>query len=168
MSEQIPPPPPAILAALTQAAESQSVPLELLTGVAWVESRFNPGALSPRGARGLMQLSQAVLTAYGNPDPYDPMRSAAIAAAELARLQKRFGGWHRATAAYVWGEGNVLRHPDPSQWPQAVLDYTARVRSAARYAPLPFPGEVIHVALAEGYRGPSPFSISPRSGAGDA
>src|SRR5262245_19202934 len=40
--------------------------------VMWTESRFDPKAVSPKGAQGLLQLMPAVQQDYGVTDPFDP------------------------------------------------------------------------------------------------
>jgi len=53
----------------TQAAERYNVPLPLLLQLAGRESGFMPQAVSPRGARGIMQIMPSTATAWGtNPE----------------------------------------------------------------------------------------------------
>lgn len=136
-------PPAHVFEAIARASARHSVPLRMLLGVAWVESRFNPAAgPSSAGALGLMQLMPATAKHLGV-DPLKPDAAADGAARFLAAQQQRFGGeWERALAAYNWGPAHVLQRPDPMQWPPAVRRYVWRVWQAGQACPIPFPGRV--------------------------
>lgn len=132
---------PAALAMLLDAtADRHGVARSLVRAVAWVESRGNhfvPGSSPPivtqsaRGALGLMQLMPETAAALAV-DPNVEAQNAYGGAKLLRRLLDRFGANEpRALAAYVWGAGNVNSHPEPSGWPESVLDYVAKVRARA-------------------------------------
>src|SRR6185369_6767158 len=67
----------------TQAAARHGIPPSLLAAVAQVESNFNPNAVSPAGARGLMQIMPATAAGLGV-DPFDPAQAVEGAARILA------------------------------------------------------------------------------------
>ena len=135
--------PPAILQALATASERHSVPLRLLVGLAWVESRFNPSAgPSSAGAMGLLQLMPGTARALGVGNAYDPNANADAGARFVAQLYRQFMSWERALAAYNWGPGNVRQRPDPQEWPATVRRYVWRVHQAGQHCPIPFPGQV--------------------------
>jgi soluble lytic murein transglycosylase len=82
----------------------------LLRAVIKVESDFNPTAISPSGAQGLMQLMPPTAAALNVLDPFDPKENIRAGAGELRRLLDRFGGNLRlALAAYHAGEARVSR-----------------------------------------------------------
>lgn len=97
-----------VIAALTSAAARHGVPPDLLVRQAWQESRFNPAAVSPVGARGIMQFMPATAREWGV-DTASVESSAEGGAAYMAWLYGRLGSWPLALAAYNWGIGNVLR-----------------------------------------------------------
>jgi hypothetical protein len=80
----------------------------LLARVAKAESGWNPNAVSPRGAMGLMQFMPETWKMYGHGSPFDPAESMAAAQRYLGKLLGQFGGdTSKALAGYNWGEGNV-------------------------------------------------------------
>ncbi|EIU3538707.1 MULTISPECIES: lytic transglycosylase domain-containing protein [Pseudomonas] len=82
----------------------------LVTLMIHEESRFNPTAVSPKGAKGLMQLMDAVSEELGV-DPFDPESNIRGGTKHLARLYRAFGGNLKlAIAAYNAGEGAVRKY----------------------------------------------------------
>lgn len=125
---------------LDAAADEKNLPRELVRGVAWVESRWNPLAKSSVGALGLMQLMPIVFEkSYGltEAQAYTPETNARVGADLLYKLYNRANGnWPVALAAYNWGQGNVFgasgRSPRllESQWPKETQVYVRRVLEA--------------------------------------
>ena len=100
-------PSPAIAAALASASSTYGVPLSLLTSVASHESSFNPAAVSPAGAQGLLQLMPATAASLGVTNPFDPAQSADGGARYLSQLYNQYGDWGTALIAYNEGPGNL-------------------------------------------------------------
>jgi hypothetical protein len=92
---------------LQEAGKKHNLHPRLLAAVAEVESGFNPFAVSPVGARGLMQLMPAVWVAEGLLEPHDPQQNVLAGAAHLQRLLQRFGRLDWALAAYNAGASVV-------------------------------------------------------------
>ncbi len=80
----------------------------LIISVMNAESGFNPQAVSPKGARGLMQLMPATATRFGVKNMFDARENVAGGAGYLRWLLDRFGGdVALALAGYNAGEGAV-------------------------------------------------------------
>ena len=90
------------------AGQRHGVPPRLLASIGWVESRYNPNALSPDGAQGVMQLMPFVSEAYGV-DPHVPAQAIDAAAQLLSEHHDRFGNWELSVASYFSGAGAVSR-----------------------------------------------------------
>jgi soluble lytic murein transglycosylase-like protein len=93
------------------AARRHGLDPGLVQAVVAVESGFRPGAISPKGARGLMQLMPRTAESLGVSDALDPEQNLDGGARHLGQLLTLYGGdLTRALAAYNAGEGAVERH----------------------------------------------------------
>ena len=97
---------------ITAASELYDVSPALLMAVMHAESGFNPNALSPAGAVGLMQIMPPTGRRYGvRHDLFDPTNNIDVGARYLKDLLTFFkGDMELAIAAYNAGEGAVLKH----------------------------------------------------------
>ena len=106
----------------------------LLKAVARVESDFNPRAVSPKGALGLMQLMPETARIVGVKDPFDPRENLEGAARFLKGLLMEFGDLRKALAAYNAGPeavrryGGVPPYPETLSYVNRVLEYLDRYR----------------------------------------
>ena len=98
--------------AIRAAAMRNSVNPHLLWTIAYLESRFQPRCVSPKGARGLMQFIPATGRRYGlltQRDLHDPLRSIDAAARYVRDLSAMFGGRiDLVLAGYNAGENAVI------------------------------------------------------------
>jgi soluble lytic murein transglycosylase-like protein len=98
---------PAIRAAATVFGLSK----DLIKAVIMQESGGNPRAISSKGAKGLMQLTDGTAMDLGVSNPFDPVQNIFGGARFLAGLLKRFGGdIELALASYNAGIGAVLKY----------------------------------------------------------
>ena len=96
---------------LQAAADRHDVDPVLLTAVAHVESRFNPEAVSPKGAMGLLQLMPATAERFGVSDAHDVAQNVEAGARYLRWLLERYEGrTDLALAGYNAGEQAVDRY----------------------------------------------------------
>ncbi|GAA2697075.1 transglycosylase SLT domain-containing protein [Actinoplanes palleronii] len=93
-----------------KAGAKHDVPPKLLAAVAKVESGYNPKAVSPAGARGMMQLMPGTAKGLGVDDPFDPAQAVDGAAKMLKGLLKEFKSVPLALAAYNAGGGAVRKY----------------------------------------------------------
>jgi soluble lytic murein transglycosylase-like protein len=93
------------------AATKHRVEPALVQAVIQVESNFNPRALSPKGAQGLMQLMPATAQRFGVADAFDPRQNIEGGVRYLAELLALFKNDLRLVlAAYNAGENAVLQY----------------------------------------------------------
>ncbi|HXH83529.1 MAG TPA: lytic transglycosylase domain-containing protein [Candidatus Tectomicrobia bacterium] len=131
------PPAPTIDDHIREAASRYDVPEELVAAVITVESQFNPRAVSPKGAKGLMQLMPATATSLGVRDPFDPRDNIHGGVRHLRWLLERFdGNVPVAVAAYNAGEGAVLAsggippYRETRQYVKRVMHLVRRARTS--------------------------------------
>ena len=98
-----------ITAAIQDAAARHAVPATVVEAVAWQESRFNQAAVSPKGARGVMQLMPGTAALLGV-DASDLRGNIEGGVAYLSQQISRFGDLRLALAAYNAGPEAVARH----------------------------------------------------------
>ncbi len=122
--------------ARTILAEARSAGLDplLVLAVIHVESAFDPDALSPVGAVGLMQLLEPTMeeelqrSGHEKAEPNDPIANVTAGVRYLRRLLKTFGGEvDVALMAYNAGPGRILGHLKAGEIPVRFREYPERV-----------------------------------------
>jgi soluble lytic murein transglycosylase-like protein len=102
------PVPKAFRSAFETAAVQTRVPLPLLVATAYEESRMDPAARSPAGARGLLQVMPSTARAF-RLDGDEPRANVFAGARYLRQLLDRFDSVELALAAYNAGPTAVER-----------------------------------------------------------
>ena len=96
---------------IERAAYKHGLDPALLHAVIQAESSYNPGAVSNKGAMGMMQLMPGTAARYGVRNPYDPEDNIFGGARYLKDLMGMFRSDVRlAVAAYNAGEHNVMKY----------------------------------------------------------
>lgn len=104
------------------------------------ESHFNPRALSPKGARGLMQLMPGTSARFGIRKPSDPAQNIAGGTRYLKQLMQQFNGRiDLVLASYNAGEGAVIRFGHKVPPYRETRDYVKRISYRYRRAKPPTP-----------------------------
>ena len=99
---------------IVEELERRNMPTELAL-LPFIESAFNPQAISSAKASGMWQFMSATGKDFSlkqnvfRDDRRDVLASTRAALDYLQKLYGMFGDWHLALAAYNWGEGSVQR-----------------------------------------------------------
>ena len=140
---------------LLEASKIHGIDYSLLKALIVTESGFNPYAVSPKGAVGLMQLIPPTAQRYGvtageggtiEEKLTDPKTNIKAGARYLADLIKRFPGrLELALAAYNAGEGAVQRagnkipnYPETQNYVKTVMQLYSGLSPAVSSFPAPF------------------------------
>lgn len=133
---------------LDEAAREQGIEPELLQALVATESGFDPAAVSPKGAIGLMQIMPATAERYGvtadakqplKQKLADPRTNVRTGARYLSDLLRMFSGQlELALAAYNAGEGAVQRagnripnYPETQNYVRTVMQLYGMLRPPA-------------------------------------
>ncbi len=90
-------------ATVMAAARAQRLPPALIHAVIGAESGYDPRAVSPRGAQGLMQIMPATARELGLADPFEPHANIHAGSRYLRRMLERYRNLSLALAAYNAG-----------------------------------------------------------------
>jgi hypothetical protein len=100
-------------------ARRHDVEPSLVDSVIRVESNYNPNAVSPKGAMGLMQLIPSTARRFGVNDTFHPQQNIEGGVRYLKYLMQLYNGDERlALAAYNAGEGAVAKYKGIPPYPE--------------------------------------------------
>src|SRR5512139_69505 len=115
---------------IVEEIERRGMPTELAL-LAFVESAFQPEAISTAKAAGLWQFIPSTGKDYDlaqnmwHDERRDVIESTRAALDYLQKLYEMFGDWHLALAAYNWGEGAVSRAIEKNRRAGKPVGYTS-------------------------------------------
>ena len=113
---------------IDEHAAAQGVSPDLVRAVIQVESAFNPHAMSPKGAMGLMQLMPATASELGVVNPFDPTQNLGGGTRYLKRLLARYDQKvELALAAYNAGAAAVDKYGQQVPPYQETRDYVKKI-----------------------------------------
>ncbi len=121
---------------IVEELERRNMPSELAL-LPFIESAFNPQAVSSAKAAGMWQFMPATGKQFElkqnmfRDDRRDVIESTRAALDYMQKLYVMFGDWHLALAAYNWGEGSVKR----------AIDKATRAGTGTTYPDLNMPME---------------------------
>jgi Transglycosylase SLT domain len=101
------PAPETMCDTLAAVAGRHELPADFFIRLIWQESRFNPNAVSFKGAQGVAQFMPGTARMRGLEDPFDPSQAIPKSAELLRDLNREFGNLGLAAAAYNAGSGRV-------------------------------------------------------------
>jgi len=111
-----------------EVSRTYGVESALLHAVISVESRYNPKAVSKKGAAGLMQLMPQTAKRYGVADAFDPLQNLNGGARYLRDLLRLFNNnTSLALAAYNAGEQAVMKYGNRIPPYRETLNYVPQV-----------------------------------------
>src|SRR5262245_3707276 len=120
---------------IVEHAQRNSVRTDLVRAVVQVESGFNPWAISPKGALGLMQLMPGTIQQFGVRNAFNPEENVRAGVRYLRLLLDRYDNDEQlALAAYNAGPGAVDRHGQAVPPYRETRDYVSKISGLAGHA----------------------------------
>ncbi|HEY6272616.1 MAG TPA: transglycosylase SLT domain-containing protein [Terriglobales bacterium] len=154
--------------AFAKASQATGVTQPLLRAVAQVESSMRAGAVSPKGAMGLMQLMPATLKDWGVTQPLSPEQNVMGGAEQLHRLLVHYhGNVQSALSAYNMGQKAYDTAMSKGQeLPQKTQDYVQKVFKASAALGAPTPTAAGMRLTWQPGMGPGTWALPPEPGGG--
>jgi len=110
---------PRFVESIERVSERYSLEPALVAAVVKIESDFRPHAVSPAGAKGLMQLMPLTAKEHDVTDPFDVEQNLTGGAAHLVEMLQRYDGEiHLALAAYNAGQVAVDKAKGVPPYPE--------------------------------------------------
>ena len=149
---------PQVRAMVEETAKNLDVSPLLVDSVIQVESNYNPYAVSPKGAQGLMQLMPDTARRFGVTNSFDPQQNIEGGVRYLKFLQETFQDDRLAVAAYNAGEKAVAKYKNVPPYRETV-DYVDKVSQKYSHAQ--------HAAVKSAPAKPAPVNLVEKSEAAE-
>ncbi|HEX6717915.1 MAG TPA: lytic transglycosylase domain-containing protein [Pyrinomonadaceae bacterium] len=148
---------------IVESGKRNSVDPLLLYSIMHQESTFKPRAISPKGARGLMQLMPSTASRFGVTNIWDPKQNIEGGARYMRFLLDMFSGDVRlALAGYNAGEGAVMKYGYQVPPYSETREYVRRIGN--RYTLIRDPEAIAKAStLPTQQKDPTPLSVYERS-----
>ena len=116
---------------IEEHAALNTVSVDLVCALIQAESAFNPRAVSPKGALGLMQLMPATAAELGVTDAFNPVQNVRAGVKYLKQLLDTYDGRvELALAAYNAGPGAVKKYGGKVPPYRETQDYVAGIQGS--------------------------------------
>jgi len=112
------------------SANKYGIPVGIALAQANAESGLNTGAVSNKGAGGVMQLMPATAKELGVTNIFDPGQNIDAGFKYLKQLFNQFGDWALALAAYNAGPGTVAKYGGIPPYPET-QNYVTKIMGNA-------------------------------------
>ena len=150
---------------IEEHASRNVVSADLVRAVIQAESAFNPRAVSPKGAMGLMQLMPATAAEHGVLDPFNPAENIRAGVRYLKQLLDSYEGRvELALAAYNAGPGAVKKYGGKVPPYRETQNYVARIQSTGTSTSAAPPTRVYRTVEIVDGREVVRYSGKPRAG----
>ena len=154
---------------IVESGKRNSVDPLLLYSIMHQESTFKPHAISPKGARGLMQLIPTTASRFGVTNIWDPKQNIEGGARYMRFLLDLFSGDVRlALAGYNAGEGAVMKYGNQVPPYSETREYVRRIGN--RYSMIRDPEAAANASTltagqlaAAQQKDPTPLNVYERS-----
>ncbi len=127
-----------MLRMIDRIADEQAVEAPLVHSVIRAESNYNPYAISPKGAQGMMQLIPATARRFGVANTFNPKQNVEGGVRYLRFLLELYhGDYPKAIAAYNAGEAAVERYGGIPPYPETqnyVLQVAKNLKVARQHS----------------------------------
>lgn len=124
---------------IQEVAQKYNLNPDLVKAIIKVESNYNPNAISPKGAQGLMQLMPGTAKRFGVNNPFDPQENIVGGVKYLRFLYDLFqGDLELVLAGYNAGEQRVIEHKNRIPPIVETQQYVERVLNLSGLSSLTF------------------------------
>ena len=114
-------------AEITVASQQSGVPEHLIAAMMMIESGGSNDAISPTGAKGLMQIVPGWHPSYEG-SLFDPQSNLSYGASYMQELYEKYGNWDDAVQAYNAGPGNWDKYLEDGRETQFIRDAKYHLR----------------------------------------